>query len=174
MTKEIKTDAEILAILNETPLAGLINALRTGEFGTPPNGVASHETVIGELTNSEKAIWSALELLRKKAKEIGDTNNAMIEEAEQKGEEVDNLQVHLNKAEHEATTAMLCGLKEMMWYLIKKHVGIPAMEADALGIRDGFKLVIFSSDHVEMETLFKMLMGSKGDLMTLQEMFGRQ
>jgi hypothetical protein len=141
MPNQTKTDAEILAILNETPLAGLINSLRTGEFGAPLDGVAPHETVIGEMSNTERAIWSALEPLRKKAEEIADTNNAMVVEAKQKNKAVDNLQVYLYKAEYEAITAMQHGLEKMMWLLLKKRVGNLVMEAPAFGIRSEFQLI---------------------------------
>lgn len=156
MTKEkISKETEVLAVLSETPLAGFINALRTGEFQPPPDEpIAPNETLIGELTDIEKAMYSATVLLKKQAKAIAIANNTMVKEADRKGEKVDDLQVFLNKAEHEATTTMYQGILELLWCTIEKRIGAPIMMAGSFGIRNGFQLVSFRSQQQDVGKMF--------------------
>lgn len=77
VSKKIKdpVPVDLSALQAETPL-GLVNeVLFKGKFApAPKKPVAKDETVIGELTLFEKAIYTAVRI-------ITDTNNTMIETA---------------------------------------------------------------------------------------------
>lgn len=144
-------DAKVLALLSETPLGVFVDALRTGEIHEPPSDpIAPNETVIGELNDREKALWSAFNLLRKKASEISETNNKTVNEAIQNGVEVNVLEAKLNRLEYDAVGCTLNCLGELMWCFIRKRIGAPAIDCDNVGIRKGYKVVAFPSQHHEI------------------------
>lgn len=157
-------EVNVLAVLAETPLAGFIDSLKTGLYLPPPEvPVAMHETVVGELNDFEKSLWSATSGLQEKARNIADTNNEMVDEAKRHGVKVDELKVFISEAEFEATTLLLTGLSELLWYTVKKRLGAEVMNVGGLGIRAGYQLVTFppNNDH-EMEMFAEMLMGGGG------------
>lgn len=146
-------DAKVLALLSETPLGVFVDALRTGEIHEPPSDpIAPNETVIGELNDREKALWSAFQLLRKKASEISQTNNKTVAEAMQNGVEVNVLEAKLNRFEYDAVSCTLMYLGELMWCFIRKRIGAPAIDCDEMGIRNGFKVVSSSSQPGERQS----------------------
>jgi len=166
-----KQQPDVFAILAETPLSGLIESLQTGKFQPPPDDpIGEKETVIGELTYAEKALWSATEILKEKANFIANTNDEMVEESKRKGENVDELQVFLNKSEHEATAKMFDSLVAVMWHSIKKRLGAPAQKADAIGIRNGYQLVSLPSDMDE--AFVEMLTSGRGRLAMMAMLAG--
>ena len=153
-----KQASEIIAILAETPLAVLIESLQTGKFQPPPDDpVEEGEKIIGEMTDVEKSIHSACVILDNRAAEIAELNNRMVEDAKRTGADVDELQVFLNKAEHEATVEMIKGLSAVLWHSIRKRIGAPAKECDGIGIRDGYKIVSYESD--EHDVFARAIMG---------------
>lgn len=146
-------DAKVLALLSETPLGVFVDALRTGEIHEPPSDpIAPNETVIGELNDREKALWSAISLLIKKAGEISENNNKTVNEAMQNCVEVNVLEAKLNKVEYDSTACTLNCLGELMWCFIKKRIGAPAIYCDNMGIRNGFKVVSYSSQPGKRES----------------------
>lgn len=112
----------------------------------PDDPIGEKEIVIGELTDTEKAIWSATSSLADKAKVIADSNNQMVDEAFSKGEKVDELQVFINKAEVEATVAICKGLSNLLWYTVKKRLGSATMKGGGIAVKSGYQIVSLPSD----------------------------
>lgn len=139
-----RTDAEIIAILSETPMGHIISALRTGLY--PDNyqnpAVEANETVIGELTSAERALHQAAATLIARHHAIANRNNQMVHDALQAGQEIDCLQVFLNKAEAETVEALINGCSECVWFLIKNRFGETTMHADSIGIKECDQIVI--------------------------------
>jgi hypothetical protein len=146
----MKKSDEVLSILaNDILLADLIDCLQTGKLhpGSEDESMHANETVVGELTETEKSLFSALNILTDKVESIANTNNQMVNECRNKGEKINKGEVYRNKTEVRATTKMIEGLSEVLFFLIRKRLGDPAYEADGLRIKKGFKIVTFNADH---------------------------
>ena len=87
-----------------------------------------------------------MHLLAEKADAIADSNNDMVDEAGPG--ELDDLKVHLNKVAYEAVTALANGVNSLLWYYVKKRLGVSTMGVGGIGIREGYKIVSFPQDPV--------------------------
>lgn len=158
----MKKSTEVLSILaKEILLTELITCLQTGEIHNGPKDepLTEDETVIGELTDTEKAIFSALTILQEKSESIAKSNNQIVAEAEKKGEEFDKAQALLNKAECNAIVKMGEGLKAAMWFSIQKRFGASIFESDGIRIKNGYKIVTFESEFDDLTEMLKEALG---------------
>ncbi len=157
----MKISDEVLSILSkETQLTDLIECLQSGKLKHEPDEkITEDETVIGELTETEKALFSALEALCKKAEFIADENNEMVSKAHKNGEDLNEFQIFMNKSEYQATMDMGEALKSALWLSILKRIDIQACENDRvqIGIRKGNQLVSFNSTIKEIMDVFAVI-----------------
>lgn len=99
-----------------------------GEFVCPVgHEVKEGETVIGELSNYEKAIVIASGQVIKRHNDAVDQK--------QKGEEHDSVQMYLDKSASETYESLL-------WANIHNRLGKVAVENDRVGLRQDWKIVI--------------------------------
>lgn len=157
--KEIRTPEQVLGILSDTPLKFLVESLRygLGDFNFKTDPVAEGETVIGEMTELERAIHATTMNVRRCAVEVAEANNALVKATSDTNDPEFQHRVHLNKAKFEALDRLGNALNLLVWCSIKEHVGTPATEPDGIGIRDGCVVVARTSEVVENDFRVRVL-----------------
>ena len=113
-------------------ILGLVNEIfAKGEFICPTDDpVKETETVIGEVTDYEKAIVLATNVIEER-------HNQQVDTA--KEDEDDKCQLFLNKKMHRA-------LFDLFWTSVKHRLGKTAIEPDAIGFRKDWQLVAFKEE----------------------------
>lgn len=135
MGKQNKSDQEILNVLAETPLASLIFHMKSGKFVDfiHEEVVGQDETVIGELTLFEKALFSA-------ANEQADNLNKMAEAHNARASTMMKEEIKKNKDAYCIEYEMHESLMGTLWVSIRKRLP-QAATTDSIGIRKGFLIV---------------------------------
>lgn len=115
----------------ENTLLGQVNAiLESGEFDKPEEEIQEEETVLGEMTAYEKALFTAFN------KSI-DKHNELVDKVRAGEADEDDL----------ALTHYTCdSLKSLFWTSIKHRLGKPATEPDGLGVRNGWEIVAMNGN----------------------------
>lgn len=115
----------------KTPL-GLVNEIfAKQEFVCPTEDpVEQKETVIGTLTDYEKAIALA-------AKIVSDRHNKVVDDQKIKPESEIILQLMLDKKTYNL-------LNDLLWVSVKTRLGRVALDPDNIGFRKDWKIVSFS------------------------------
>jgi hypothetical protein len=109
----------------ETPMVLANDSFLSGNFAAPPEqGISEGETVIGELTDFEKALYTAADI-------VGDAHDHLLKRAKALGRLDTETQEALRQAKRSYDI-----MAYLLWASIEKRLG-----SRALGIRAGYKVV---------------------------------
>jgi hypothetical protein len=151
-----KTDAEIVAVLMKTPLAPVIEVLRSGKFVSPDTSVRKGEIKLDKLSTFERAAFTASIVFIQA--------NAQMMDSSEKGKPIDKSLLR----ENERNKRML---DVLLWANIHNHRPdlLPNVH---FGIRKGFKLVQMPESNLEsfypspgmplVDIIFPQTMKNKG------------
>lgn len=139
----MKEGFDVVAVLKESSLSGLIQIMESGQFEpAPEQGVNDGENIVGELTLFEKALYTLRNRTGDRANELARENNDMVMS---KNGEVDRDVVKSNKLAHSAVSRMYKALDKLFWASINGRIPAAA-ESSAVGIRANYQIVAFESE----------------------------
>jgi hypothetical protein len=138
------TDEKVMEALNSMGIfSELIQSIKDGEiYPAPKEAVGKDEKIIGELTPSEKLLWTAMFKIVNKLATLN--KQSMI--AEQRGEKVDALQKGLNLQRFQTAKCFAEAFSADLWLRIRERFGDTVIANESIAVREGYKIVSLKPD----------------------------
>ena len=147
---------DFLQLTKGTLVASILECLASGNYvASPEEPVVDGETIIGELTDLEKAIYSVRDQIADSHNEWARSVNGSIIPGTK-----EFMKLRANKERHEIVDRLL-------WLIIKDRLGDIARECDGIALRQGYKITTTGSDMMEalssLASLFESIQSCDGN-----------
>ncbi len=122
----------------ETILGPINEILESGKFENPEQETGEGDTVIGEMTDYEKAIWTVL------SRTVGSFRK-MVENLPDNPEEANDEDVEKTRRLKEKIEA----LKDFFWASLRHRLGEVSYQGAGIGVRSDFQIVTMAETEEE-------------------------